>query len=100
MLNVAYKIISSLIAIRSTKFSEKIIGEYQCSFRHNRSTIDHIFSLRLYLEKCIEFNVHILFLDFKQARDSINRSRLLKIMTKLGIPPKLVNLTKMTMANS
>jgi hypothetical protein len=44
--------------------------------------------------------LHILFLDFKETYDSINRSQLFRITTKLGVPTKLVNLTKMTMGNS
>jgi hypothetical protein len=50
---------------RLVSYAEKVTGEYRCRFRQNRSTFDHIFSLRLYLEKCLEYNaeLRILFLD-------------------------------------
>lgn len=51
------------------------------------------------MEKCWEFNidVHQIFVDFKQAYDSIDRTILYHIMLKFGISGKLVLLIKMTM---
>jgi hypothetical protein len=44
----------------------KIIGDHQFGFRHNRSTTDRIFYIRQILEKKWEYNetVHQLFVDF------------------------------------
>ena len=51
--------------------SKEIIGEYQCDFRRNRSTVDHIFSIRQILEKKWEYNKEAsqLFIDFEKAYD-------------------------------
>ena len=58
--------------------------------------------MRQIMEKCYEFNtpLHILFVDFKQAFDSINRIYLINAMYECGIPSKLVRLADMTLQNS
>jgi hypothetical protein len=43
LLDVAYKILSSIINLRIKGFAERIIGEYQAEFRANKSTIDQLF---------------------------------------------------------
>jgi hypothetical protein len=81
---------------RLTPYAEEIIGDYQCGFRHNKSTIDHIFSIRQILEKKWEYNkaVHQLFIDFKKGYDSVRREVLYNILIEFGIPMKLVRLIK------
>ena len=37
-------------------YAKEIIGDYQCGFRRNRSTTDHIFCIRQVLEKKWEYN--------------------------------------------
>jgi len=46
LLNTTYKILSKLINRRLKDYAEKRISDYQCGFRPNRSTIDHIFTIR------------------------------------------------------
>ena len=47
-----------------------------------------MFTLRQILEKTNEINIHTqnLFIDFKQAYESISRDKLLSAMYELGIP--------------
>jgi sorting nexin-29 len=82
-------------------YAEGIVGDYQCGFRKGRSTTDQIFCLRIILEKTCEHRVdiHQLYIDFKQAYDTINRTELEEIMKEFGIPIKLVRLVKMTLTN-
>ena len=51
------------------------------------------------IEKHTEHSLHMhkLFIDFKQAFDSINMGRLFAAMDRTGIPQKLIRLTRMTM---
>ena len=100
--NSIYKIFSSILLARLTPFAEDIVGEYQCGFRRNRSTIDQLFSLRQILEKRWEHNcdTHCLFIDFQRAYDSVNRERLYETMLSFGIPAKLVRLTAMCLWGS
>jgi hypothetical protein len=97
LLSTTYKILSNILLSRLTPYAEEIIGEYQCGFRHNRSTTDRIFCIRQVLEKKWEYNeaVHQLFIDFKKAYDSVRREVLYNILIEFGIPMKLVRLVKM-----
>jgi len=61
-----YKILSNMVLLRLTPYAEEIIGDHQCGFRCNKSTIDHIFCIHPVLLKKWEYNkaVHPLFIDF------------------------------------
>jgi len=54
------------------------------------------------LEKACEYKVDIrqLYIDCKQAYDTINRAELVEIMKEFGIPMKLVRLVRMTLTNT
>ena len=68
-------------------YANEIIGEYQCGFRRNRSTVDHIFSIRQTLEKKWEYNKDVcqLFIEFEKAYDSIKRGSLCDILIKFVV---------------
>lgn len=102
ILNVAYKIFSTILCERLKPYLNDIIGSYQCGFRPGKSTTDQIFTLRRLLEKTLEFQIdtHHLFIDFKQAYDSINRDSLFTTMRSFGIPSKLNRLCWLTLANT
>lgn len=102
LLNTTYKILTSIIRKRLEKYTEGELGDYQQGFRPGRSTIDAIHIITQTIEKCYEHNIelHMIFIDFKQAFDSIVRFKLIKEMENLKIPSKLIKLTKMTMEGS
>ncbi len=102
LLNTSYKILSILLYDRLIVFAEEILGDYQCGFRPGRSTIDQLFTIRQILEKAWEhcLNVYQLFIDFKQAYDSVDRTAMYVILNDLGIPEKLINLIKCTLTGS
>ena len=54
------------------------------------------------MEKHYEHNqdMYMLFVDFKQAFDSIDRYKLYKVMEDMKIPYKLITLVKTTMKNT
>jgi hypothetical protein len=81
---------------------EDIVGNYQAGFRRIESTTDQIFAMKQLLEKCYEYDtdIHCIFIDFKQAFDSINRNEFYKSLYNLGIPRKLINLIKQTLTNT
>jgi len=101
-LPTTYKILSNILLSRLISHAEEVIGDHQCGFQCNRSTIDHIFCIRQILEKKWECNdtVHQLFIDFKKALDSVRREVLYNIFIEFGIPKKLVRLIKMCMTET
>lgn len=102
LLNVAYKILASIMTDRLKPYITSIIGLYQCGFMPGKSTSDQIFTLRQVIEKAWEFQVeyHHLFIDFKQAYDTPERKHLFTAMNQFGIPEKLIKLCRMTLSNT
>lgn len=102
LLDVAYKIFSNILLSKISLFAENILDEYQCGFRRGRGTIDQIFVMRQIFEKCWEYkvNLHMLFIDFRQAFDSIVRDNLFNALIGFRVPSKLIRLVRMTLKNS
>jgi len=88
LFNVTYKVLSGILYNRLTKYAGELLGEYECEYRVNCSTTEHIFTIRQKQEKVYKYStyLHNLFIDFKQAFDSVNRSRMLNDLLILGIP--------------
>ena len=101
LLPTTYKILSNILLSRLTPYTKEIIGDHQCGFRRNMSTIDP-FCIRQILEKKWEYNeeIHQLFIDFKKAYDSVRREVLYNIVIEFGIPKKLVRLIKMSLTET
>jgi len=102
LLTKSYKIVLNIILNRIKLYSREIIREYQSGFMPGKSTVDQIHTIKQIVEKSHEFDIdmYLLFVDFKQAYDSVNRDRLWKAMTQLGIPAKLVRLVKACVQHS
>ena len=102
LLSTTYKILYNILLSKLNPYVREIIGDHQCGFRRNRSTIDHIFRIRQILEKKWEYieDVHQLFIDFKSAYYSVRREVLYKILIECDIPRKLVRLIKMSLTET
>lgn len=83
------------------QISETKIGEYQW-FRPGKGTSDQIFVICQMMEKCNEHKIdlHTLFIDFRQAFDSIFRPKLKTALQDLEVPRKLINLVMMFVEGS
>ena len=83
-------------------YCENNIGEYQAGFRPGRGTVDQIFTLRQIMEKYREYGKesYHLFIDFKQAYDSIHRASMWHILQEFGVPHKLIRLVQMCYTNT
>jgi len=96
LLNTSYKVLSNLLLNRLKSFIKEVIGEYQAGFMVGKSTIDQIHIIKQVAEKSHKFNkdVHMLFVDFKAAYDSIDRNKLWNVMARIGVPEKLIRMIK------
>jgi hypothetical protein len=92
LLPTAYKILSNILSWLAP-CSEEIVGNQKCGFRRNRST----FCIHQIRERKWEYNgtVHLLFIGFEKACDSVNREVLYNILTEFCMSVKLVRLSKM-----
>ena len=90
LLCTTYKVFSNILFTRLSSYAENIIGDYQCGFRKDRSTIEQIFNIRQILEKTREFqiNTYHLFIDFQTTYDSIIRDLLIDALRQFNIPEK------------
>ena len=55
---------------------------------------DHIFNLRMIIQKCREFNQPLFtcFVDYTKALDSVEHQQLWTVMRKMGFPKRIVSL--------
>ncbi|KAF0753170.1 ribosome biogenesis protein TSR3 isoform X1 [Aphis craccivora] len=102
LLDTTYKFLAYFILDRVRTIAENLLGDYQGGFRPNKSTTDQIFVIRQILQKSWEYNkdVHILFVDFKKAYDSIHRESLVNILKGFRFPSKIVNLIGATISQT
>ena len=90
---IAAKVYNRLILNRIRPVVDKLIRPTQNGFRPARSTSSHLLALRRLLEEIRNHKKEaaIIFIDFKKAFDSIDRSKMFKILLAYGIPPKIVD---------
>jgi sorting nexin-29 len=96
LLDLAYTVLPMALLRRLEVYAEEILAEYQTGFKRVKSTTDHIFTLGQLMEKYYEYNrdLYILFVDFKQAYDSIDREQLWIALRNFRIPKKIVKLVE------
>lgn len=101
LLDVTYKVLARVIRNRLTNLYNNEIGEYQGGFRQGRGTADQIFTLKMIQNNSYEQNLglHLLFIDFRQAYDSVIRAKLYEVLNSLGAPQKLIRLVRITLEN-
>lgn len=94
LLSVPGKIFSRILLERIKVITETTTRESQFGFRPGRGTVDAIFVVRQIMEKANEHRVplHLNFVDFKAAFDTVWRKALWRMMVAIGVDPKIVRL--------
>jgi len=100
LINTVLKTLTSVLLRRLETWVEdnNLLPEAQAGFRKGRGCTDHIFTLdatrEIFRKRCKRRKLHLLFVDFARAFDSINHSKLWKKLNTLGISPKLIRVLK------
>ena len=96
LLSVPSKILCHIILDRIQETVDKKLRKEQAGFRKDKSCTDHIATLRIIIEQCIEWqsSLYINFVEFEKAFDSIDRTVLWKLLRHYGLPAKFVTLIK------
>ena len=95
LLSVPGKVFCRVIQNRLKEKANRALRENQCGFRKGRGCTDHLFSLRILMEKAREFHspLYMCFVDLKKAYDSVNRKALWSVLQKrYHFPTKVVRI--------
>ncbi len=95
-MDIAGKILASVIDERLKKLIEKNVSDTQCGFRQRRSTAHLIHIVRRVQEACRYSNLkaYAVFIDFKKAFDSPPREALWECLDWVGCPLDILLLFK------
>jgi hypothetical protein len=96
LLDVAGKILASIIASRLESLAEAWLSDSQCGFRKRRGTNHQIHSLRrLQTEvRRASLPTAAVFVDFEKAFDSPPRQALFECLRWIGCPPELLEVIR------
>ena len=102
LLSIPGKIFLKILLERMKGKVDRKMKESQYGFRSGRGTVDAIFVVRMLIEKANEKNIplHFHFIDFKSAFDTVWRNALWKMLLKIGVQPKYVNVIKFMYENT
>ncbi|CAG7714161.1 unnamed protein product [Allacma fusca] len=92
------KLFTTVIQNRLYKWCEEknILPESQAGFRKKRGCEDQMFCLNALIQSRLSRNakLHVLFVDFKRAFDSVRQEILWEKMNNLGISAKIINILR------
>ena len=90
LLNSIYKVFAAMLQKRLSLFHETNLRSTQYGFRPHRGTTQPLFILRRSMEwsEMTSNQLHYLFLDWKQAFDSLDHNAMLIALRRLGLSRK------------
>ena len=96
LLETTYKVLASIIANRINPVIRDHGLEEQCDSLNSKGCPDANFSLRSALQIRREHDIptHVLFVDLVKAFDSVNHEFLWLVLSKYGIPRKVIHVIK------
>ncbi|VDP06554.1 unnamed protein product [Schistosoma curassoni] len=83
------------VLLNQTKDSVDVqLRDQQVGFRKDRSYTDQIATLRIVVEQPIKWNssLHINFVDYEKAFDSVDVRTLWNLLPQYGVPEKIPNI--------
>ena len=90
--SVASKVFNKLILNRIRPLIEEKLRMNQNGYRVGRNTVNHILAARRLVEGVKNKNLSavMVFIDFSKAFDSIDRKKMIQILSAYGIPKKIL----------
>ncbi|KAL9960159.1 hypothetical protein ACROYT_G033572 [Oculina patagonica] len=94
LLSVVSKVFTRIILTRIQNAVDNQLRKEQAGFRKGRSCTEQIFTLRNIIEQCMEWqaSLHLNFIDFEKAFDSVHRITLWKLLRLYGVPHKIIRM--------
>ena len=90
----AGKVLLKVVARRLSAYCEAkgLLPEEQCGFRPNRSITDMMFVVRRLQEigRKAGVSLFMCFIDLQKAYDTVDRTLLWKVLTRIGVPPQMI----------
>ena len=96
LLNVTYKVFAAMIQTRLASTFDHKLRPNQFGFRSGRGTRHPLFVLRRAMEWSTMTNhpLYMLFLDWKQAFDSLDHTAMLEALQRFGLSESMLNIIK------
>lgn len=96
LLTHIYKIFTKILTKRLTNKLIFYQPKEQAGFRPGFGTNDHLLSIKVLIEKCIEYNkpLILIFVDYEKAFDSVNQRRMLEALSECRIDYRYTTLIK------
>ena len=84
----ASKVMLKILQARLQQYMNRELPDVQAGFRKGRGIRDQIASIHGIIEKAREFqkNIYFCFIHYVKAFDSVDHSKLWKILKEMGVP--------------
>ena len=101
LLNVTYKVYAAMLQARLASAFDERLRPQQFGFRAGRGTRHPLFVVRRAMEwsTMTNRNLQLLFLDWKQAFDSLDHTAMLQALQRFGLSHKMLDNIKSIYAN-
>ena len=94
----AGKVLLKVVARRLSAYCEAkgLLREEQCGFRPDRSPTDMMFVVRKLQEigRKAGVSLFMCFIDLQKAYDTVDRTLLWQVLTRIGVPPQMITVTQ------
>lgn len=102
LISTIYKVFSKCIFRRIRKTLDEQQPREQAGFRSGFSTTDHLQTINQIIEKSKEYqqDIHIAFIDFMKAFDTIEHDMIWQALKNQGLPTKIIRIIRNLYTNS
>ena len=102
LLSHIYKLFMRIITKRLTAKLDLYQPAEQAGFRKGYGTNDHLHTIKILIEKCVEYNkpLVLVFIDYEKAFDTVDHLAMLRALADCRIDHRYTNILKHVYANA